>query len=718
MSIKKIQPLTFLFMAVLLMSAGCDKDNNPAPDRLRTSAKLASFSTCGDLEETLKANLKEEMRIQLLTTRNIPIYYGPEDGTTTDNSAPKGGSGREEGVDYSGTNNQETGVDEADFVKTDGYYIYVLNGNQLVTSGVPEFGLLEKGSTFELEGYPSQMLLSKNASDGSAAKAVVFSTVYTWDLPEGHPLHDLLLDNGTIYNSVYSPYYRCSDLTKLTVIDLSDPANPKAVRELYIEGYYQTARRIESAVHMVSYSWMEVQGLKYWPDLPEDYYALDNETKQKRIWDEAVQITIAYNNETIDSLSLADLVPRIYELSSDDTVTVHDFAQKGCTNFTIARDGVSRGFTSIISLSLLAEEFSFDADHIVSNWSTVYASADTMLIAEPAQNWWWYWGNEEYKEATNIHRFSLSPDGTALYAGSGRIEGTVENQFSLSEYKGSLRIASTTGQWNQWWLENPAAPENHVYVLQQGDNNTLNTVGHIGGIAKGEKIWSARFTETKGYLVTFRNMDPLWTVDLSDPANPAIIGKLDVPGVSTYIHPLSESRLLTIGYGGDETGLNWSIEVSLFNVADFANPKLIDNLSLSANTSDNTTSSGGWSEAVYEHKAFQYWGPKKMLAVPLSTYRYTYKNEYDYFYEYMSTLTLLDVDNETGFSLHGSVDHSAFYNSDTSMYWCYQDIRRSIFMGDYIYAISDRGITANALDNMTSTASIELPGSNCGGYGY
>ncbi|MEI6128129.1 MAG: beta-propeller domain-containing protein, partial [Pseudomonadota bacterium] len=266
MSAKKNLWIACLFMPILIMSAGCDVDNTtPSPDRIRTTAKLKSFSACSDLEETLKANVKEELRIQLLTTRNIRVYYGPEDGTT-DNSAPKGGSGREEGVDYSGTNNQETGVDEADFVKTDGYYIYVLNGNQLVTAGVPEFGLLEKGTAVTIEGYPTQMLLSKDSAGGRAKKAVIFSTVYTWNLSEDHPLHALLLDNGTIYNSVYAPYYRCSDLTKLTVLDLADAADPKVTRELYIEGYYQTARKVENSVHMVSYSWMELQGLKYWPD--------------------------------------------------------------------------------------------------------------------------------------------------------------------------------------------------------------------------------------------------------------------------------------------------------------------------------------------------------------------------------------------------------------------------------------------------------------------
>jgi len=706
--------LLFFSCLAFFFCPACKKDDDtPAVDRQRTSAKLKSFSSCDTLEEALKANLKEEMRICLLSASSMRFYYSPEGGTTADGGAPQAENGHEKGVDYSGTNNQEQGVDEADFIKTDGYTIYALNGNELVLLAVPEYGLLESAGTVKLEGYPGEMLLSK-AAGGRAHTAVVFSTVSTWDMPKDHPLYGLLAEGGTDEDTLYNPSYRCSELTKLTFIDLADPSLPEVVREVYIEGYYQTARSIDASLHLITYAVMDIPGLQYWPDLPDDYYAGDNDTRRERLWDEAVAKAITANDTLIDSLPLEDFVPRVYEVADGETASVLDVAAAGCSNFTMADDGASRGFTSILSLDLHDASFAIDADHIVSNWSTVYASTDTLLIAEPAQDWWWYWGNEQYDEATNIHCFALSPDGTAQYTGSGRIDGTVQNQFSLSEYDGYLRVAATTGQWNRWWLATPAPPETNVYVLQQADNSTLETLGHIGGIAQGEQIWSARFIGTRGYLVTFKNMDPLWTVDLSDPRNPAIAGKLDVPGVSTYIHPVSDTRLLTIGYGGDESGLDWTIEVSLFDVADFSAPRLIDSLSLSPG-GDNGTAAWGWSEAVYEHRAFQYWEPKKLLAVPVSSYRYTYTNDYDYYYEYSSRLTVVDVDNETGFTIRGRIDHSPFYNSDASVYWCSQDIRRSIFMGDFLYAISDRGVTASRSDSLEETAAVNLQGTNCGG---
>jgi hypothetical protein len=252
-----------------------------------------------------------------------------------------------------------------------------------------------------------------------------------------------------------------------------------------------------------------------------------------------------------------------------------------------------------------------------------------------------------------------------------------------------------------------------VYVL--GGSDKLETVGQIDGIAVDETIWSARFVGEKAFLTTARNIDPLWTIDLSDPANPRIIGTLEVPGVSTYLHPIADNRLLTIGLGGDETGFDGSLKVSIFDVSDFANPVLASTYTLSAVEGDDW-SSWGWSEATYEHKAFQYWAPRKLLAVPLSSSRSTCSDDYTCDYEYVSKLVLVTVDPDQGLSLYGSIDHSSFYNSDPSAYWCYQDIRRSIFMGDYLYALSDRGITASFLDDLSLTASLDLPGSSCGVY--
>ena len=362
-------------------------------------------------------------------------------------------------------------------------------------------------------------------------------------------------------------------------------------------------------------------------------------------------------------------------------------------------------------MDLLGPNFGFDVDHVLSNWSTVYASTDTLIIAEPAQNWWWFWFNDEIDEASNLHRFDISDAGQTVYTGSGRVDGTILGQFALSEHKDYIRVASTTGRWNRWWSEDPTEPENHIYVLE--GETELEVIGHTGGIAVGERIWSSRFVGDKAYLVTFRNIDPLWTIDLKNPTNPVIVGELEVPGVSTYIHPLEDGNLLTIGYGGDDEGLNWKTQISLFDVSDFARPTLASALSL-APTVDSEGWSYAWSEANYEHKAFQYWGPMKMLAVPLSTWRWVNNDEEGesrYHYEYVSKLSLVSVEAGEELEIYGDVDHSDFYNlddDDEHYYYRNPNIRRSIFMGDYIYAISSKGVTSHKISDMSLVRSLPM----------
>ena len=332
-----------------------------------------------------------------------------------------------------------------------------------------------------------------------------------------------------------------------------------------------------------------------------------------------------------------------------------------------------------------------------------------------------------YEDETNIHAFDISEPSNTEYIGSGRVTGNVQDQFSISEHDGSIRVASTSDNWDRWWLAateiavdiaeavdvavatdsepiiEPEIPEclgpsNHVSVLQNVGDGVLETVGEINDIACGERIWSARFVGEIGYLVTFRNIDPLWTIDLSDPTNPTILGELEVPGVSTYIHPVNEDLLLTIGIGPageDGFGLDWSqTQISLFDVSDLENPTLADSLALSPgyldDNCDNIRSCGwswSWSEATYEHKAFNYWAPEGLLAVPLSTNRYVYDvieengRLYSYYgYEFVSTLKLVDVDiDNKSLTLHGEVDHSNLYGDGVQDAYCilyrYQKIR-------------------------------------------
>ena len=249
------------------------------------------------------------------------------------------------------------------------------------------------------------------------------------------------------------------------------------------------------------------------------------------------------------------------------------------------------------------------------------------------------------------------------------MNGTILNQFSLSEHEGIVRVAVTSGQWARWWMESPEPMSSSVVTFgrsiagQIPSEDSLTEVGRIDGIAPGERIWSARFDGDRCYLVTFLQIDPLWVIDMSNASSPTILGELEVPGVSTYIHPLSPEHLLTIGMGPanmDGTGLDWSsTRLSLFNITDPSNPSADEHLTLSPVTNPED-SSWVWSssEASYEHKAFQYWEPKGMLAIPLSTYRYqswtSSSGQYYWNYQFISQLVLVNVSQDTGnLSVHG-----------------------------------------------------------------
>jgi len=716
--------LYWLTFAALL--AACSTSDGSGPNvgtRARSAPALHSFESCDALTERMRASLAERARINLLQYEAMygqrNIMYG-----TADTAAPAAAdatsgapaakeSNRVEGVNYSTTNNQELGVDEADLVKTDGNTIFTLSGHTLAVLGVPQIGALEKQAELDIEGWPSQLLLSQAAHTLTA-----FSTVYVTALPADAPLR-VTVQSGRDLNNTMG--YRTTTLTKLTVIDVTTPAAPKVTRELYIEGYYQTARRIDTTVRMITYGALDVPGLVTYPDVSYTGTTTLSDAEWRDRVHRAVLKAIASNDTVLAATPLSAMVPQIYEKSGASFVA-HPFTKDDCHHFTIAEDSTSLGVTSILSMDLGAATFDVAAEHIVTNWSQVYASLDTLIVAEPAADWWWYWGNSNVDEATNLHRFDISKPGVTRYTGSGRVPGTIRDQFALSELDGNIRVASTTGNWNRWWLRTaPSEPDNHVYVLAGAE--ALDIIGQLDGIATGERLWSSRFLGKRGYLVTFRNIDPLWTIDLADPTAPRIAGELQVPGVSTYIQPIDETHLLTIGFGGTGAGLDWTSRVALFDVTDFAAPKLDAVLPLAPPS--GTGWNWSWSEATYEHKAFQYWAPLGLLAVPVSTYRTlpcapttsgtNASCMYGYSYEYFSKLALVKVDAHS-LSNYGEVDHSGFYNNDRSIYWGGSDVRRSIFMhddangADFVYALSERGMTSSRLPDLSTAASVQLPG--------
>jgi uncharacterized secreted protein with C-terminal beta-propeller domain len=663
---------------IACVALSCNNESTESTHILpsQKSAALTAFSSCEDLLSRLRSNLSQQMRVTLEQQRMYPPMAGggvESDSRASPTSSPTAGDAPKEGTDYSGTNNQEQGVDEADFTKTDGRFIYTLNGNRLEILSVPVVGGLTSLSRVSIEGQPSAMLQE-------ADKLVVFSAVYSEE-------NAIIVSKKAA--AIARPGMSYGPTMKITVIDIADRATPMVQRELYMDGYFQTARLAGGVVRSISSDMHDPQGLQYWAD-PEH-----------------LQATINANDAIIATLPLTSFIPTLSE-KLHSTLVPYPFTEQNCRDFVIAEDGLGRGVTSIVSFDLLAADADFEANHVIGNASTVYASSNNLYLVETAFDPWWYWNNQRYEEATNVHRFNTMGI-KAVYTGSGRIAGTIQNQFSLSEFQGALRVAATTGQWGRWWNQNPEPPKNFVYVLE--GENALVIVGTSEPFAEGERLWSSRFVEDKGYLVTFRNTDPLWTMDLSDKTHPHMIGELQVPGVSTYIHPIDNHYLLTIGYSGTETGLDWQTQVSLFDVHDFAHPVLVDKIAYALPRDGNWSYAS--SEAQWEHKAFQYWAPLGLLAIPLSRYHFTPSN-----YEYSSTLELIQV-KDGHLSSYGSVEHSDFYNRDPSHYYYMLDIRRSIFMKDnvssenFVYAISDRGVTANRLSpGLPRTAEVSLPGSN------
>ena len=712
---------------------GGDYPKLELPERIRTNPNLQNYDQCNELLEDLKTAAYDEMIVSLdqesywhwstnilRTFNNGDDIFMLEDGfpEIASDAVSKTPINDREG-EFSGTNNQESDVDEADFIKTNGFNIFMLNGNLLLIMGIPEFGELYLESNTSIEGNPIQMMLEGD-------KLVIASSVNSAETS-----NQKLVSQNSIHSI---------NLVKYTILNVSNASSPEVVKEVYVEGNYQTARLVDGTVRSITHFWTYIKDLQSYVNLPIEYWEEGNYDARMELWNSSVKDVIENNTKIIEALTLDDFSPHVYEVKIDQPKIFNQLpiSSENCSEFSASEDSAGRGFTTIMTLDLFQDDIEIEVDHITSSSSHIYASKDKLIIAEPSNDWWWFWRNSNWEEATNIHVYDISDSTETQYLSSGRVNGTVQDQFSISEYQGLIRVASTSNNWGLWWImdtfddneqNNPTGPTNQVSILEDNGDETLDLIGYLGNIAPGETIWSARFIGERAYLVTFQNIDPLWVIDLSEPSNLTILGELEVPGVSTYIHPIDDNLLLTIGIapGPDGLGLDWSLtQISLFDISDPTNPNLSDSLQLTPAYADKNCEqiiscgwSWSWSEATFEHKAFNYWGKEELLAVPLSTHRYVTDQitvdgkDYQYSgYEFISSLQLINVDSDNkSLSLHGDLNHSGFYNDQSLDWWSDStSIRRSIFMGDYIYSFSTAGASVHRTIDLVMIKEIEIPG--------
>lgn len=678
---------TALGLASLLN--GCGKNTDiPDPPAVVNRVSLQSFNganACRDLETYLEDTAVLQMRTQLEAQRDgIPGWgwWGFRGGLEGDlaggppQASAAGGSAAP--TNFTTTNNQVAGVDEADFVKNDGTRIFALSGNTLhAVKSWPANETSVQG-TLRIEGYPREMFLE------GTNKAVVFSSIYTW-----YPLSNA----GGVQCLGIHCGYSFANTVKVTEVDVSDLTNLRVLKETYLPGHYNSARKVGASVRLVlSDDFNFPTGFKWGPDWVPGLW--EDKARLRSAYD----AVIADNERLIRAQTLAEWVPAAKIKQGGATTLV----PHACDAFSRVNAPTRLGQVSVVTLDLAAS--SINRTSILAEPGEIYASQNNLYVA--TRHWWW-WPQPGQRDTTYLHKFDISQPGSAVYVASGSVDGHIVDQFSMDEAaSGHFRIVTTiqtrvvdSENPDNWWGRMETT--NRLSVL--GENaGYLDVVGQSPDLAPGERVQSSRIVGDKGFVVTFRQVDPLFTFDLSDPTNPRKLGELKIPGFSTYIHPLDANHLLTIGTYVPEPvngqPVDWStraLQLAIFDVSDMTNP-------IQTHTQLVGTAYG-WSEAAHEHKAFNYFAAKKLLAIPFADWSNTNTN--DYWSSFTSDLRVYSVDPLLGFTTRGSVSMKDMYSIYQYGPWTYYwepYVRRSVMADDFVYAISDSGIRVANINNLNA----------------
>ncbi len=615
-------------------------------DRPAGATSLKALNDCDALRGYVTDVVVETLVRRLYWSYAVLAYGG----------AMRDGEGAGSPTDYTTTNVQEQGVDELDLVETDGEYVYATVDDlfAVVDSWPPQESRL--ASSVRLEGTAHGLFLRGDL-------AAVFSTYWN--------------------SGGFAPQFWGG--TRLQIIDVSDRSAPAAVRTIDVEGSLVAARMIDGHLYAVVSTWMPIPEAA-WRLLDRDDLGLpeldDDPTDEEREAAAAIARAILrpHVRETVVALALGDLVPEVRDRTQADPEPDPQ-PLLGCGDLFRPPEISQYSVLSVLHLDLDRPDpvaAPLQATGLLADGWTVYASARNLYVAQ--SSWWWWRGWGPPDMTTAIHKLELAGDSDrpVRYKASGEVDGWLLNQFSLSEHDSHLRSATTEFDW--WWgtSEDGEDRGSLVTVLEDDGRGRLVQVGRIEGIAPGERIYACRFMGDRGYLVTFVQVDPLFTVDLSDPTRPAIVGELEVPGFSSYLHPIGEDHLLAVGIDADEQGRPIGLAVSVFDVRDFARPKLAHRHLI-----EDQGGVWSWSEALDDHHAFTY--HRDVLSIPAYI-----SGEGGSF----SGLVVLWVDPTLGISELGRVDHADLPPGPWSdSPW----MRRSVYIEDALYSLSTLGVKANLL---------------------
>lgn len=695
--------LIAITLSIIFLLSGCSSNNNSVPhtnlesqDVLLTGGdEVKKFTSDYDLKQFLKNNQINQENRQYGEIRTLGLESVTVDQATKSSSS-------ETAKTYSTTNNQVEGVDEADIVKNDGKYIYLLQQKKLLIMQAFPAQDAKLISQIDISGNPRELFVKDN-------RLVVFTDNYK--------------ERYKIAEFDFAPSKTRETITEIVVLNVEDKENPKILKNYTINGNYFQSRMINGQIYFIS-----KMPIYYYDDIqipevresgfriasPPVYYFDNPET--------------SYVFHTIGTLSI---------LNDQSAIFAKTFMLGHSNNLYFSKDNiyisyqknfpysyyeylkVDRFFKIIVpllpqttqdeiakveaNLKLSSKESYIEAwDKISIILENMYNFMDEdekkVLIDKIETAVGEYEARiEEERSQTIIHKIAIA-NGNIEYKTRGQIKGSLLNQFSMDEKDGMLRVATTTQFYSR---EDGYTTHNNVYILDE----ELQKIGQLEKIAPNEQIYSTRFIDNRLYMVTFQRTDPLFTIDLSDPAKPQILGQLKVPGFSNYLHPYDENYLIGIGKDTTENERGQvttkGVKLSLFDVSDVENPKEVDTITIG--------DSGSTSQALDDHKAFLFDKDKNLLALPIREVDEKYTTDKDGYFKnnvwngaYVFTIT------KNGFKERGKITHTQ--NEEDKYYWYSPySVKRILFMDDNLYTISEIFVKINDLGTVEDIGEIKLP---------
>ncbi|MEO5577308.1 MAG: beta-propeller domain-containing protein [Gaiellaceae bacterium] len=584
--------------------------------------RLTAFGSCGQLLGYAKAQ----------ATRFVGPYGLGAPGRvdiaeTTRAAAPQ------QGVDYSGTNVQEEGVDEPDLVKTDGRTLFAVAGGKL--RAVDVTGLKPR-------------LLDSLALDPALTHELLL-----------HGDRLLVLSRGGFWieplpaiAARMAPYTPASSV--LAEIDVSVPARLRLVRTLTLDGSYVAARLVGSSARIVAASQVPAA-------LPFTQPADGSKA--------AIAAASKRNRAVVAGSRIARWLPS-YRIKRAGAKPSKARPLVQCRHVRRASAFSGLGMLTVLTVDLSKGLQPVDSAAVMTDGRIVYASPESLYVATER------WADRPNPDTptqdkngvqTEIHKFDISSPVKTHYRGSGKVSGYLLSQWSLSEHRGVLRVVSTESP--AWW-GGGGETESFLTTLRPS-GGALVQAGRIGGLGKGERVYAVRFVGDTGYVVTFRQIDPLYTVDLSLPERPRVLGELKIPGYSAYLHPIGEDLLLGVGQDADDNGRPLGTQLSIFDVSDLRRPTRLHTRHLGQ----------GWSEAEHDHHAFLFWPRTGLVMIPFEQRAAGFR-----------------VGRSRGIDPAGRVEHDRA-----------SPIRRSLVVRDGVLTVSENGVMASSLATLAERGFVAFP---------